>query len=78
MSDFVTDRKARPVSGTVAVVVAVVTLGYMAPWAVAAVRGKSNHWAVMWLNILLGWTLIGWVWALVMALNSHNLVGVRQ
>jgi hypothetical protein len=56
----------------------VLSLGYMLPWMIAALRGKSNHWAVMVLNLFLGWTLIGWVIALVMAVNSHNVVGVPQ
>ena len=55
----VTDRKARPISATVAIVVGIVTLGYMLPWTVAAIRGKSNHWAIFWLTLLLGWQLAG-------------------
>ena len=57
----------------VAVVVAVLTAGYMAPWAVAAVR-DVRHWSVFWINLLLGWTVIGWIWALVLALRSQRLV----
>lgn len=75
---ILTDRKARPVSATVAWVVAICSVGYMLPWALAATRGKSNHWAIFWLNLLLGWSLVGWVVALVMALNSHNIVGYRD
>ena len=78
MNQLVTDKKSRPVSATVSIVLAVLSVGYMLPWMIAALRGKSNHWAVMVLNLLLGWTLIGWVVALVMAVNSHNIVGVRQ
>ena len=72
---IITDKKARPISATISLVVGVVTLGYMLPWTVAAIRGKSNHWAIFWLTLLLGWSLVGWVVALVMALNSHNVVG---
>jgi hypothetical protein len=43
------------------------TVGYMLPWAIAATRRKSNAAAIAVLNLLLGWTLIGWVAALVMA-----------
>jgi hypothetical protein len=57
----------------VAIVVAVLTAGYMAPWAVAAVR-DVRHWGVFWINLLLGWTIIGWIWALVLALRSQRLV----
>ena len=78
MSKLITDKKSAPVSATVAWVVAIATLGYMLPWAVATTRGKRNHWAIFWLCLLLGWSLIGWVVALVMALNSHHVVAVRD
>ncbi|MGV1006227.1 MAG: superinfection immunity protein [Candidatus Nanopelagicales bacterium] len=56
----------------IALVVAVITGGYMAPWAVAAVR-DVRHWSVFWINLLLGWTIVGWIVALVMALRSQRL-----
>jgi Protein of unknown function (DUF2510). len=59
----------------IAWVVAVLTLGYMLPWAIAASRGKSNHGAVAIVNFFLGWSLIGWVVALVMACTAHRMVG---
>ncbi len=73
----VTDRKNRPASAVVAVVVAILTGGYMLPWAIAAVRGTANSWAVFWVNLLLGWTVIGWIVALVMAIREHRIVAVR-
>lgn len=57
----------------VAVIVAILTVGYMLPWAIAAVRDVP-HWAVFWVNLLLGWTLIGWVIALIMSLRRQRLV----
>jgi len=61
----------------VAIVVAILTAGYMLPWAIAAVR-DVRHWSVFWVNLLLGWTLIGWVVALVMALRAQRqIVTVR-
>ena len=57
----------------VAVLVAILTAGYMLPWAIAAVR-DVRHWSVFWVNLLLGWTIIGWVVALVMALRRQRLV----
>ena len=57
----------------VAVIVAIITVGYMLPWAIAAVRDEP-HWAVFWVNLLLGWTLIGWVVALIMSLRRQRLV----
>ena len=57
----------------VAVIVAIVSAGYMLPWAIAAVRDVP-HWSVFWVNFLLGWTVIGWIIALVMALRAQSLV----
>ncbi len=56
----------------------VLTLGYFLPWAVAATRGKSNSWAIGLVNFLVGWTLIGWVVALVMACMAHQVAVVRR
>ena len=61
------------VTKVVAVVVAILTAGYMAPWAIAAVR-DVRHWSVFWVNLLLGWTIIGWVIALVMSLRAQRQV----
>ena len=57
----------------VSVIVAIVTAGYMLPWAIAAVRDVP-HWLVFWINLLLGWTIIGWIVALVMSLRTQRLV----
>jgi hypothetical protein len=74
----VTDARPNGVEMAFAWVFTVVTLGYFLPWAVAATRGKSNSWAIGLLNFLLGWTLIGWVVALVMACMAHQVVAVRR
>jgi Superinfection immunity protein/Protein of unknown function (DUF2510) len=50
---------------------AVLSFGYFLPWAIAATRQKSNSLAIGLLNFLVGWTLIGWVAALVMAVMSE-------
>lgn len=57
----------------VSIIVAVVTAGYMLPWCIAAIR-DVRHWSVFWVNLLLGWTIIGWIIALIMALRSQRLV----
>ncbi|MFZ0323507.1 MAG: superinfection immunity protein [Actinomycetes bacterium] len=61
------------VTKVVAVVVAIATAGYMLPWAIAAVRDVP-HWSVFWINLLLGWTIVGWVIALVLALRRQRLI----
>ncbi|MCK6094831.1 superinfection immunity protein [Micrococcus sp. 2A] len=70
---LVTDQRDRPFVATVAIVLAILTAGYLAPWAVAAARGRANHWLVFWVNLLLGWTVIGWAWALYLSLTSHRV-----
>ena len=57
----------------VSIIVAILTAGYMAPWAVATVRDVP-HWSVFWINLLLGWTIIGWIIALIMALRRQRVV----
>ena len=57
----------------VAVVVAILSAGYMLPWAIAAVRNVP-HWSVFWVNLLLGWTIVGWIIALVMSLRTQRQV----
>jgi hypothetical protein len=55
----------------VAVIVAIASAGYMLPWAIAAVRDVP-HWSVFWVNLLLGWTIVGWIIALVMSLRARR------
>lgn len=45
---------------------------YLLPWAIAASRGKANQWAVLLVSFFLGWTIVGWVVALVMACTAHR------
>ena len=75
MSDMRIEPAARSwtVTKVVAVIVAILTAGYMLPWAIAAVRDVP-HWLVFWINLLLGWTIIGWIIALVMSLRAQRQV----
>ncbi|HMO09909.1 MAG TPA: superinfection immunity protein [Actinotalea sp.] len=74
----VTDRREPPAAVLVAAwALALLTLGYLLPWAVAATRGRSNHGGVAVVNVLLGWTLAGWAVALVMACTVHRPVLVQ-
>ncbi|WP_342594520.1 superinfection immunity protein [Salinicola lusitanus] len=50
---------------------------YLLPTIIAAARHKRNVVAIGALNILLGWTLIGWVVALVWSL-MHDKVDPHQ
>lgn len=68
-----TDKSGKNVQAIIAWCLTVLTLGYMLPWAVAATRGKSNAGMIGLLNLLLGWTFIGWIVALVMACGTHQV-----
>jgi Superinfection immunity protein len=56
----------------VAWIVAVLSSLYMLPWAIAATRNLRNHWTIFWIDLLLGWTIVGWVIGLVMACRSKK------
>ena len=73
----VPEARSWTVTKVVAVIVAILTAGYMLPWAIAAVRDVP-HWSVFWVNLLLGWTIVGWIVALVMSLRAQRQVIVRD
>lgn len=73
MSQYQIEPASRSWTATkvIAIIVAVLSAGYMLPWAMAAVRDVP-HWSVCWVNLLLGWTIVGWIVALVMSLRAQR------
>ena len=65
--------KSWTVTKFVALIVAIASGLYMLPWAIAAFR-DVKYWGVFWVNLLAGWTIIGWIIALVMALRSQDYI----
>jgi hypothetical protein len=55
-----------------ALVILFVILLYFFPTSIAFKRGHHNKRAIFALNILLGWTFLGWVVALVWAWTTPN------
>lgn len=53
-------------------------VAYFVPTIVALIRGKSNAGAIFVLNLLLGWSLIGWVVALVWAVSNQAVDRTHQ
>ena len=45
---------------------------YFLPIIIAAVRHKRNMLGIVLLNVFAGWTLIGWIIALVWAFAADN------
>ncbi len=70
---YVTDKTGHNVQAIIAWVFTVLTLGYLLPWAIAATRGKANAGAIGLLNFFLGWSIIGWIAAMVMACGAHQI-----
>jgi hypothetical protein len=54
-----------------AVLPALLLVAYFVPAIVAYLRHHHNENAIAVLNLLLGWTLLGWVAALVWALTGY-------
>lgn len=54
------------------VIAAVAVVLYFVPLLVATTRNHVNMLAIGVLNLLLGWTLIGWVAALVWACTAQK------
>jgi len=52
-------------------------LFYFLPTILAFARNKRETTAILVLNILLGWTVIGWVIALVWALKQDVPIAAR-
>jgi len=47
---------------------------YFLPSIIGFASGKANGVAIFVLNLLLGWTLVGWVVSLVWALTKDGVV----
>lgn len=50
----------------------ILLLLYFVPTVIAAISGKKNTMAIFVLNLLLGWTFVGWVVALVWSFTHEN------
>lgn len=67
------DSGGAAVGGVLFVIFCVVSFCiYWIPTVVAAVRHVPNTGSVVVVNLFLGWTFIGWVVALAMAMRSQN------
>jgi ABC-type sugar transport system permease subunit len=50
---------------TVFFVLCTLLFGYFLPWIIAAFRDHHQRSAILLLNLFLGWTILGWVAAIV-------------
>jgi hypothetical protein len=56
----------------IAVILSVITLGYMVPFSIALLRGTKNLAAIFLLNFFLGWSVIGWIVAVIWAITEKE------
>jgi ABC-type sugar transport system permease subunit len=57
-----------------AVLITILSLFYFLPFAIAFHRKRVNTGAIFALNLFLGWSLIGWVVALVWSLKDEQII----
>jgi hypothetical protein len=53
-----------------AIIIFIILPAWLAPAIVAFARHHHNRWAILALDFFLGWTMLGWVGALVWALTN--------
>ena len=59
-------------AGLSAIIIIISLISYFLPTVIAMLRGKSNTFAILLLNLFLGWTFIGWIVALVWSVTSEG------
>lgn len=57
-----------------ALLITIASLFYFLPFAIAFYKKRINTGAIFALNLFLGWSLIGWVVALVWALKDEHTI----
>ena len=48
---------------------------YFIPSIIAALRGHGSVMAIVAVNLLFGWSVIGWLWSFIWSLTSTNKNG---
>ena len=54
----------------VAIIIGVLSVGYLLPWAIAIGRDHQSQWGILAVNFLLGWSIVGWIIALIWSLRE--------
>ena len=60
------------------VVVGISVFFYFIPTVVAQARKSAKLWGIFFVNLFFGWTLVGWVLALVWAVSSDTETDVNR
>ena len=51
---------------------------YFVPAVVAFLRGHRSRLAILFVNLFLGWMLIGWLWAMIWSLTGNTERNARR
>ena len=65
-----------PIGGTIFWIILIV--GYCLPISIAMLRNHARVGSIMLVNLFLGWSLIGWLVALVWALGDPRTTSQRE
>jgi hypothetical protein len=65
-----TEVNGAPTAGVFITMMVLYVVGYCVPLAIALIRKHPQTGAIVAVNLLLGWTFIGWVVAFVWALTN--------
>lgn len=49
--------------------------GYFLPALIAGYRGHKNATPIFLVNLLFGWTIIGWIWPLIWSTSGNTKAG---
>ncbi len=58
----------------IAMLITILSLFYFLPFAISFNKKRANSGAIFALNLFLGWSLIGWVVALVWAMKDEKVL----
>lgn len=47
-------------------------VSYFLPWIIALLRGTKSNVGIFFFNLLLGWTMIGWLIALIWSICAER------
>lgn len=69
---FLASGEGIPISETIfmGIFFSILLALYLLPGLIAVSKGKNNRTAIFILNLLVGWTLIGWLIALIWSLTN--------
>lgn len=49
-----------------------IVVSYFIPAIIAMIRSHGSKMAIIVVNILFGWTFIGWIWAFIWSLTGNK------